>query len=257
MNRSVVAGWMDRRILVNYRVAPGALREILPHPFRPKLVRGSAVAGICLIRLREVRPRGLPALVGVGSENAAHRIAVEWDGEDGVCEGVYVPRRDTSSGLNVLAGGRLFPGVHRRARFEVREWDQGLSVSVKSRDGATRIAVRGRVSHRLPQGSVFASVWEASEFFQHGALGYSPTRDLGGFEGMELRTHGWRVEPLEVDLVESSFFDDPTRFPEGSIAFDCALLMRNTAHEWHARPQLAARSPAPRLVPAFSAESHG
>ena len=252
MMRPVVAGWIDRRVLVNYRVAPDALDGILPAPFRPKLVRGHAVAGICLIRLREVRPRGLPALVGVGSENAAHRIAVEWDGEDGVCEGVYVPRRDTSSGLNVLAGGRLFPGVHRRARFEVREWDGGLSVAVRSRDGATRIAVRGRVSHALPPGSVFASRWEASDFFQHGALGYSPRRDLGGFEGMELRTQNWSVEPLDVDLVESSFFDDRARFPEGSIAFDCALLMRDLAHEWHARPQLAARAPSPGLVPAFN-----
>ena len=57
--------------------------------------------------------------------------------------------------------------------------------------------------------------------------------------------------------MESSFFDDRTRFPDGSIAFDCALLMRNTAHEWHARPSLAARKPAPGLVPAFSAETRG
>jgi hypothetical protein len=62
---------------------------------------------------------------------------------------------------------------------------------------------------------------------------------------MELRTQNWSVEPLEVDLVESSFFDDRARFPEGSIAFDCALLMRDLAHEWHARPQLAARAPRP------------
>jgi hypothetical protein len=58
-----------------------------------------------------------------------------------------------------------------------------------------------------------------------------------------------------VDLVESSFFDDRTRFPEGSIAFDCALLMRDLAHEWHARPQLAARAPAPGLVPAFNRDA--
>ena len=248
--RPVVAGWIDRRVLVNYRVAPDALAELLPAPFRPKLMRGHAIAGICLIRLREVRPRGLPALMGVASENAAHRVAVEWDGDDGVCEGVYVPRRDTSSGLNVLAGGRLFPGVHRRARFDVREWDRGLSVSVRSRDGETRIAVRGQVACALAPGSVFASLWEASDFFQQGGLGYSPRRDLGGFEGMELRTQGWSVEPLEMDVVESSFFDDRARFPEGSVAFDCALLMRSTAHEWHARPQLATRRP-PSLVPAF------
>jgi hypothetical protein len=30
----------------------------------------------------------------------------------------------------------------------------------------------------------------------------------------------------------SSYFTDHTRFPAGTIAFDCALIMRNIAHEW-------------------------
>jgi hypothetical protein len=221
MLRPVVAGWIERRVLVNYRVAPEVLAQLVPAPFRPKVVRGHGVAGICLVRLREVRPRGLPALVGVESENAVHRVAVEWDADDGVRDGVYAPRRDTSSGLHVLAG---VPGAHRRARFEVREWEGGLSVSVRSRDGGTRVAVRGAVAHSLPPESVFASVWEASDFLQR-----------GGFEGMELRTPGWRVEPLEVDVLESTFFGDPARFPEGSIAFDSALLMRGTPHALPAR----------------------
>jgi len=33
------------------------------------LVRGSAIAGICLIRLEEIRPKGMPSFVGVSSEN--------------------------------------------------------------------------------------------------------------------------------------------------------------------------------------------
>ena len=30
------------------------------------------------------------------------------------------------------------------------------------------------------------------------------------------------------------------RFPPGAVAFDCALLMREIAHEWHAREELCA-----------------
>jgi hypothetical protein len=247
MRLPVVAGWIERRVLLNYRVDADLLAQLLPAPFRPKLVRGQGVAGICLIRLRQVRPRPLPALVGLGSENAAHRIAVEWDGPDGPCEGVYVARRDTSSPFNVLAGGRLFPGLQRRARFQVREWTDGLSLSVNSRDGRTRIAVRASVASSLPPQSLFHSLGEASEFFRHGALGYSTTGRPGSFDGMELRATGWRVEPLQVDLVESSYFDDRTRFPEGTIAFDSALLMRSVPHEWRARERLSAAQTVPRL----------
>jgi hypothetical protein len=51
---------------------------------------------------------------------------------------------------------------------------------------------------------------------------------------LELRSEVWQMEPLTVDVVESSLFDDRTLFPTGTTQFDCALLMRNITHEWHA-----------------------
>jgi hypothetical protein len=62
-------------------VVPADLRAGLQWfpPFRPQLVHGWAVAGICLIRLGRLRPSRVPSAVGLRSENAAHRIAVEWD----------------------------------------------------------------------------------------------------------------------------------------------------------------------------------
>src|SRR5262245_19574917 len=69
-------GVIDRRILVNYRVDPDVLARLLPSPFRPQMIGGFALAWICLIRLRGVRPRWAGWLPGLRSENAAHRIAV-------------------------------------------------------------------------------------------------------------------------------------------------------------------------------------
>ena len=88
---------------------------------------GRGVAGICLIRLRHIRPRFVPSRFGITSENAAHRIAVVWDGGG---EGVFIPRRDTSSRLNSLAGGRLFPGVHHRSTFAVVERHPWYSIAI-------------------------------------------------------------------------------------------------------------------------------
>ena len=58
--------------------------------------------------------------MGVSSENGAHRIAVEWDENEQLQEGVFIPRRDTSLRLNTLVGGRLFPGRHYLAKFNVK-----------------------------------------------------------------------------------------------------------------------------------------
>jgi hypothetical protein len=51
-------------------------------------------------------------------------------------------------------------------------------------------------------------------------------------DGVELHAGSWRVEPLEIRRVTSSFFDDPERFPRGSATLDCALLMRELPVTW-------------------------
>ncbi|MFN2564992.1 MAG: DUF2071 domain-containing protein [Gemmatimonadaceae bacterium] len=245
MRVPVVRGVIERRLLVNYRVDPAALRPVLPTPFRPQLVGGAAIAGICLIRLSGIRPPYVPAGLGVSSENAAHRIAVQWDEGGTTREGVYIPRRDSSSRLNRLLGGRLFPGVHHAARFDVRERGGEFRVRMDSADGVTHVLVEGTLAPALPAGSAFDSLAAASAFFERGALGYSATARAGVFDGLELRSLAWKVEPLAVTAVESSFFEDRRHFAPGSAEFDCALVMRNIAHEWHARDQLCLESAEP------------
>jgi hypothetical protein len=245
MKIPVIRGTIDRRILVNYRVDPGVLAPLLPAPFRPKVVHGVGMVGICLIRLKGVRPAFAPRWIGISSENAAHRTAVEWDEDGTVREGVYVRRRDTDSWLNSLAGGRLFPGIHHHARFAVEESAESFNVGMQSDDAVTSMSVLGHRADRLPASSVFASLRDASEFFQAGSLGYSATLDPSRFQGLELRCHNWLAEPLEVEEVRSSFFEDESLFPKGSIEFDCALLMRGIEHEWRAQADLCGAANVP------------
>jgi Uncharacterized conserved protein (COG2071) len=253
MRVPVLQGVIDRRILLNYRVHPDVAARVLPEPFRPQLVRGVAMAGVCLIRLAGVRLRGLPARVGLTSENAAHRFAVEWDEGGAARHGVYIPRRDTSSWLNELVGGRLFPGEHHGARFHVVEGDDHFHVGVASEDGEVRVEVDARRAERLPAGSVFRSIEEASRFFEAGSVGCSDTRRAGEFDAIELHCPGFRVAPLHGERASSSFFEDHRRFPAGSVELDSALLMQGLAHEWHARPSVrvepSARSPRTPVDP--------
>jgi hypothetical protein len=229
-------GIIDRRMLVNFRVRPDAIQKLLPPLFKPKLIEGWAMAGICLIRLKHIRPHGLPAACGFTSENAAHRIAVEWHDAGTLREGVFIPRRDTSSAVQALVGGRLFPGVHHVAQFDVTESSGELRLRMRSRDGAVQVEVHARQAPQISAGSVFKSLAEASKFFEGGSVGYSVTNSPDRYDGLELHTCRWEVEPLEIETVRSSFFDDLNRFPKGTIHFDCALLMRNVAHEWRVLP---------------------
>ena len=232
MRLPTIQGLIRRRILANYRVDPDVFQRLIPARFTPKLHNGYAVAGICLIRLEEIRPRAVPAWVGISSENAAHRFAVQWD-QDGIShEGVFISRRDTSSRLNQVLGGRVFPGEHNPATFNVTDERDEIRLLMKSMDGGFNLEVEACSAAGLPINSIFNSVEESSNFFEGGSIGFSVTTDIHRLDGLKLETKEWRVEPLEVRQIASSFFDNETNFPKGSVEFDHALIMRNLAHEW-------------------------
>ncbi len=230
MRIPTIQGIIDRRILINYTVDPAIIQNILPQPFRPKIYRDKAIVGVCLIRLKHIRPKGLPGFMGLSSENGAHRIAVEWTEKDETKQGGYIPRRDTSSIFNTLAGGRIFPGRHFHARFDVKEGDGNYQVAFKSSDGAF-ISIDAKKSENFNPDSIFQNFESASRFFEDGAVGYSPNSSK--YEGLQLKTFNWKMEPLQVASVQSSFFEDETVFPQGSAQFDNALLMTQIEHEWH------------------------
>jgi uncharacterized protein YqjF (DUF2071 family) len=233
-----IRGVIRRRLLINFRVAPDVMQAQLPSRFRPKLQGDYAVAGICLIRLEEIRPKHVPSFVGLSSENGAHRVAVTWSEDGQTREGVYIPRRDTSSRMNHYAGGRLFPGEHHHADFDVRDDGDRIDLKMRSKDDGVSVDVRARSIDRLPVESVFTSLGEASAFFATGSVGYSVTNDKDRLDGIKLVTKTWKVGGLDVEHVRSSFFADEARFPKGSITFDCALVMRDVEHEWHSEADL-------------------
>lgn len=229
MKIPIIKGIIDRRILINYQVDKEVLENYLPKPFEPKLVNGKGIAGICLIRLKEIRPKGLPKQIGISSENGAHRIAVEWIENGELKEGVFIPRRDTSSKLNSLVGGTVFPGIHYLANFTVKE-DNGIyEVGFISED-LTSLSIKAKETNRWNNESVFDDLKCVSAFFENGSVGYSP--DKNDFDGLELKTKNWKVSLLKVEKVKSSFFENEKIFPKGSVKFDNALLMKNIEHEW-------------------------
>ena len=236
-----IRGVIKRRILVNYRVEPAALHEIVPAPFRVRLMDGYAMAGVCLIRLERVRPSALPGPdVGLASDNVAYRVAVEWTDPDThePSQGVYIPRRDTSSSLQRAFGGRFFPGEYHHSRFTVSDADGRISITVGSDDGGGDVELKASETDEFPDDSVFGSLAQASHFFEEGSVGYSAKQQDDRLDGLLLLTESWAVRPLAVHDARSSFFERLETSAPGSVSLDNALIMRDVPHEWHALPQM-------------------
>lgn len=228
-----ITGTIDHRILLNYRIDPEVMKKQLPPEFTPKIVNGYAIGGICQVSLSNMRPKGLPAIVTTRSHNAAHRIAVV----SSKGEGVYVTRRDTNSRLNTLTGGKIFPGVYRRALFEVDASGDHYAVKIIANKGIPLMTIDATVSDILPNGSIFESSQAVSAFFEGGSMGWS-TKEGGGFDAIELRTPEWRMEPMKIQEEYSAYFSDETKFPKGSVTFDSAMIIRNLKHSWVSRKNM-------------------
>lgn len=230
----VIASTIERRLLVNYRLDAENVARILPRGMRPDLAQGYAVGGICLIRLGELRPWAVPARLGLRTENAAHRIAVIWEGQEGPQRGVYIPRRDTSSALTVCVGGRVFPGEHHRAKFDTRESADRLTVGFCSRDGKASARVEVKPSRTLSGSMLFGDLEEASRFFRGAPTGYSARSSGPELDGVVLDSVSWEITPAELVAVESAYFSDTALFPPGTAEPDSALLMRDIQALWRA-----------------------
>lgn len=192
-----------------------------------------------------MRPRSLRKWVGLRSENAVHRVAVEWDSPAGIKTGVYIPRRDSDSIINVAVGGRLFPGEHHRADFEVSESSEQIRVAFAARDGSAEVDVTVKLEDQLRGSRLFSDTDAASAFFERGSVGFSETHDPTRFDGLALHTDAWRVSAAEVLAAHSSFFSDTSAFPTGSAQLDCALVMRRIPVTWEALAPLHAPAGRP------------
>lgn len=221
---------IERRMLINYRVDPSLAQQWLPDGFRVQLVDGVAIAGICMIRLARMAPRGGPGVLGWRGENAAHRVAVEWDAGGHTHRGVFITRRFSASPLAVAAGGRLFPGVHTRATITSNEAPHRITLTMR----APSVAVDADVAIATElKGSVFPTVADASDFFRAGATGFSPARRPDTFDGLRLETTDWRVEPTTPIGVHVTLFD---YLPTGAAELDSVLIMRDVTAAWNPVP---------------------
>jgi Uncharacterized conserved protein (COG2071) len=229
----VLKGVIARRVLLNFRVHPRIVQKLLPTPFQAEEREGSAIVGVCLIRLERLRPKQCPPWVGMSSENMAHRVAVCYRTPRGRQRAVFIWRRETNQKLVELFGGRLFPGVHHFARFHVEEENRSLSMNVNSFDGKTDVSFEATVDCDWQPTPAFRSLNDAAGFFQGGDCGFSSSLKAESVEGMKLKTVPWSLTPLSVRLIDCAFYFNHEYFPKGSVEFDSGFMMRSVPHEWH------------------------
>jgi hypothetical protein len=215
MSNHFIRGTFERSLQINYRVDPRLLAKQLAPGMRPLLVRGQGIAGIALVRISELRPSFLPGWLGVRSEHAVHWVAIESEVNGESVPGAWIARHDTDLRLSAVRGGMFGAGGHH-ARFELSEAPTHVRASVHGDDGAMRIELEAGVCDQLRRDSVFATANDAADVFLQDPR----------IATLRSARHRGDAEPLRIVHVGSSYLDDPSRFPRGSVALDSAVILR-------------------------------
>lgn len=223
-----IRGAIARRLLVNATVDAELVRPLLPEGVAPAAVGGDgrALVGVCLLRVHDLRPVGMPAALGRSFEGLAHRVAVRR--ADGTA-GVHIVRRETPDRLARAVGGRVFPGTHHP--IDLHPGASDLRVEATGHD-APRLLVDAVDEAPAAGGrrSVLGDDAAASAFFAGADRATSPSRHPGRHEELRMRAAPFVVRSVTVrEIVLDRLAWALGDLPTGALSFDSAFLVRDVA----------------------------
>ncbi len=232
--------WVDA-VSINYAVDPDALAALLPAPLVPELHKGSAWVQVLVSRLREMRPQGTPALLGVSFHQVSYRAAVTYrDAGGDPRRGGYFVRSDTDNAVMRAVGNALQEfKFHAFGAADIRlaRHSHVLQVDVAPAAGS---APGGRISLSLdtrprqatPAGSVWASEAELQTPLVecYDAFGVDPAARY--VYCLTIDRDAWNAR-FATPLAVSCEFHETGPLGGGASRLDSVLhLPRECAYRW-------------------------
>lgn len=224
MSRWGRCGTLDRRILILYRMTPGAPQSLLPNSLRPAEVQNWSLAGIAFVRRNIARARLLHASLAAW-QTAVHFVLVHDRTDDAQRLAAWVTRRDCSARWPSWPGAR---GARHHARFQVTERGNGIDLLGDSDDRAMHVALKADLVPVHPEGSLFRSTDQARQCLWEPLTALGLTGESPGPGG----TAQVRFQPLKARLVEASVFEGLAREAGTRVEFDSAYWLRDDELSW-------------------------
>jgi uncharacterized protein YqjF (DUF2071 family) len=233
---TVRACWIDA-LSFNWAVPPAALAGLLPPPLEPEVHKGSAWVQVLVSSLRDLRPRGVPALFGANFCQVSYRAAVRCRGADGAWRrGGYFTRSDTNDAVMRAIGNRL-----REFRFH----DFGAATVTMLRDGGNLIvgveterpggALVAIVPTRALPGPPAGSAWASLEDLHEPLV---ECYDAFGVDGSDvyiltIDRDPWSPVFVQPSQIYCEYFDKGALGGAGA-RLDSVLHIRECEYRWRA-----------------------
>ncbi|MFC7133466.1 MULTISPECIES: YqjF family protein [Salinibaculum] len=220
--------WRDV-LFASYPVDPAVVRPHVPERFELDTFEGDAYLSVVPFVIADIRPKGLPAALGLTTPELNLRTYVTCDG----APGVYFFNLDADDVLGVL-GARLFNQLPYY--FADMEYDPGPPIRFESRrttPGARPCRFAGTYG---PDGDPFQPEPGTREHFLTERYRYFTETGNGTVRYADIEHEPWTLSPATWDVRENTIFaangfDEPDADPVLSYSRG-VTVSASTSKQW-------------------------
>jgi hypothetical protein len=170
-------GRLERCWLFAYQTPVEEARALLPAELEPVTFGGRAFWSVVVCRASRMRPKGIPAFLGISYWHVAYRLYARFIPAGGkALEGLYFLRSDCDSPLIATVGNWLTEFRFHTAEVRHLEQEEKVLLEVSRTDAPGCAVLKRNVSPRLPRDSAFASLEEAAVRLKYSPAGFSVTQ---------------------------------------------------------------------------------
>jgi Uncharacterized conserved protein (COG2071) len=208
-----IDAFFDFSLVLTYAFPEVLLQPLLPPKLTLDTYRGQGFVAIALVQTRQLRPAGLPTVLGQDFFLTGYRLFVRYQTASGRrLRGLFILRSDTNQPLMVFLGNLLTHYHYHLARVHIARTAAEVALSIQTTSAQANLQLTADLAHEPPappMGSPFLS-WREARMFA-GPLpftfSYEPqTHAVLRVEGV--RQH-WRPRPLRVEVQHATFLDQP------------------------------------------------
>jgi uncharacterized protein YqjF (DUF2071 family) len=220
-----------RCLLVNFAVDPDELASVLPAHVEPDVVGGEAYLSVVVGEMENMRPAGVPRLLGFTYDQIVYRAVVRCGDE----RGVHFLRSDADSRTMTALGNLMSFFRFHRSDIVVRARDGFLDLDVVTTSpvGADIHATYsiGSPAAALPSSSAFDSLDQAKAWLVELFAAFHHTPGNDWIDVVRIKRGEWDLRVVTDERATYDFMHAGHPFTKARL--DSVLLAGDVPYHWY------------------------
>jgi hypothetical protein len=230
-----VSAFFRHSLILTYALPRDVLQPLLPPGLVLDTLGDFGFLAIALVQTKDLRPRGLPRILGQDFFLSGYRIFARFTTAAGrTLRGLRILRSDTDSRLMMRFGNLLTHYGYRLATVDVIESAARLEIIIGTPQAEADLHVIARIDSpapQLPAESPFSDFHEARLYAGPLPFTFDYERETNSIVMIEGVRQRWQPRPVSVQILKNSFLEH-SPFREAHPRLANAFYVRDIEYGW-------------------------